>query len=137
MTASVLINIDVDDIDRAESFYGRAFGLTVGRRLGPEVVELLGADAPLYLLAKPAGTAAAAGPGGTRRDYRRHWTPVHLDFLVEDLEPALQRARDAGAELEGEIREHSWGRIAQIADPFGHGICLLQFQGRGYDEIAG
>lgn len=134
MSASVLINIDVDDIDRAESFYARAFGLTVGRRLGPEVVELLGAQAPLYLLSKPAGTRAA-GTAGTRRDYRRHWTPVHLDFVVETLEPALERACDAGASLEGEIREHDWGRIAQIADPFGHGICLLQFKGRGYDEI--
>jgi hypothetical protein len=28
------------------------------------------------------------------------------------------------------------GRLAQIADPFGHGICFVQFLGRGYDEIA-
>ncbi len=135
MAASVLINIDVDDIDRAESFYARAFGLTVGRRLGPEVVELLGAEAPLYLLAKPGGSRATAG--GQRRDYRRHWTPVHLDFVVEDLDAALARALEAGAGLEGEIREHDWGRIAALADPFGHGICLLQFKGRGYDELAG
>ena len=29
-----------------------------------------------------------------------------------------------------------WGRIAILADPFGHGLCLLQFSGRGYDTIA-
>jgi hypothetical protein len=23
-----------------------------------------------------------------------------------------------------------------MADPFGHGICFIQFVGRGYDEIA-
>ena len=23
-----------------------------------------------------------------------------------------------------------------LADPFGHGICLIEFVGRGYDEIA-
>ena len=23
-----------------------------------------------------------------------------------------------------------------LADPFGHGICLIEFLGRGYDEIA-
>jgi hypothetical protein len=23
-----------------------------------------------------------------------------------------------------------------MADPFGHGICILQFLNRGYDEIA-
>jgi len=22
-----------------------------------------------------------------------------------------------------------------LADPFGHGLCLIQFLGRGYDEI--
>ena len=27
------------------------------------------------------------------------------------------------------------GRIVQLADPFGHGWCLLQFLGRGYDEL--
>jgi hypothetical protein len=25
--------------------------------------------------------------------------------------------------------------MARMADPFGHGFCLLQFKGRGYDEI--
>jgi hypothetical protein len=29
-----------------------------------------------------------------------------------------------------------WGRIAHMADPFGHGLCLIQFLGCGYDEIA-
>ena len=28
------------------------------------------------------------------------------------------------------------GKIAHLADPFGHGVCLVQFLGRGYDEIA-
>lgn len=26
--------------------------------------------------------------------------------------------------------------MLRLADPFGHGVCLLQFSGRGYDEIA-
>ncbi|SMF53939.1 hypothetical protein SAMN06265365_11874 [Tistlia consotensis] len=134
MPATLLVNIDVDDIDAAESFYARAFGLTLGRRLGPEVVELLGAGAPIYLLAKPAGTRACDG-SAQRRDYRRHWTPVHLDFVVEDIEAALGRALEAGASLEGGIRDHDWGRIASLADPFGHGLCLLQFKGRGYDAL--
>ncbi len=34
------------------------------------------------------------------------------------------------------IEQHKWGKMAVLADPFGHGFCLLQFQGRGYDEIA-
>jgi predicted enzyme related to lactoylglutathione lyase len=61
---------------------------------------------------------------------------VHLDFVVPEIEPAVARAQKAGARLEGEVRAHTWGRIAVLADPFGHGFCLIEFLGRGYDEIA-
>ncbi|MBO9661513.1 VOC family protein [Dokdonella sp.] len=131
----LLANIDVDDLDRAEAFYVDALGLRVGRRFGGEVVELLGASSPLYLLRKDADSMAGDATS-QRRDYRRHWTPVHLDFVVADLDAALQRALDAGAMLEGSPRTANWGRVATLADPFGHGFCLLQFLGRGYDEIA-
>jgi predicted enzyme related to lactoylglutathione lyase len=42
----------------------------------------------------------------------------------------------AGAQLEGDIQTHKWGRIANMADPFGNGFCLIEFIGRGYGEIA-
>jgi predicted enzyme related to lactoylglutathione lyase len=47
----------------------------------------------------------------------------------------VARARGAGAVLEGAIASHPWGRIALMADPFGNGFCLVQFVGRGYDEV--
>lgn len=131
----LLVNIDVDDLERGLAFYREAFGLEPGRRFGDAVVELLGLAAPLYLLAKPAGSPATRS-GERPRDYARHWTPVHLDFVVEDLEAALARAEAAGAIREGAPRTQAWGRIAQLADPFGHGLCLIQFLNRGYDEIA-
>ena len=61
---------------------------------------------------------------------------MHLDFVVTDLNASLPRAIAAGATLESEIETHAYGRIAMLADPFGNGFCLLQFSGRGYDEIA-
>ena len=135
MAATALINIDVDDLNRAVAFYTAALGLKVGRRLGPSVVELLGAGAAIYLLEKEAGSAA--GPAtGERRRYARHWTPVHLDFVVADLDAAVATAVTAGATLEVPPATHVWGKIAHLADPFGHGVCLVQFLGRGYDEIA-
>ncbi|MFN2387165.1 MAG: VOC family protein [Thermoanaerobaculia bacterium] len=131
----LLANVDVDDLEKAVAFYGRGLGLTVGRRFGTGAVEMLGASCPLYLLVKPQGSPAGV-EGGPVRDYRRHWTPVHLDFVVTDLESAVRRAELAGAALEGEIRTQAWGRMANLADPFGHGFCLLEFRGRGYDEVA-
>ena len=52
------------------------------------------------------------------------------------LEAAVSRAIEAGATIEGKIQTHNWGRIAHMADPFGHGICFIQFLGHGYDEIS-
>jgi lactoylglutathione lyase len=135
VSVELLVNIDVDDLERGVRFYCDGLGLRVGRRFGEDAVELLGAGAPVYLLLKRAGTAPFAGAAATR-DYGRHWTPVHLDFAVADLEAALARAVTAGAAREGEILERAWGRMAFLSDPFGHGVCLLQFTARGYDEIA-
>ncbi|MFI8719287.1 VOC family protein [Stenotrophomonas sp. NPDC077464] len=129
-----LVNIDVDNLDDALAFYTRAFALRVGRRFGKDGVELLGGPAPIYLLSKAPGTTATPQVRD-RRDYRRHWTPVHLDWVVDDLDAALTRAIAAGARVEQAPATRVWGRIALLADPFGHGFCLLQFLGGGYDEI--
>ena len=131
----LLVNLDVDDIEKAVRFYSSAFALKVGRRFGAVGVEMLGSTAPIYLLVKSAGTP----PSDTtqqQRNYRRHWTPVHLDFVVDEIEPAVERAVSAGACLEQPIATHRWGKLALMADPFGHGFCFVQFVGRGYDEIA-
>jgi predicted enzyme related to lactoylglutathione lyase len=131
--ADVLINIDVPDLPRAERFYAEAFGLKPTRRFGGDGVELSGWAAPVYLLRKPADSV---GAGEDLRRYRRHWTPVHLDVVVDNLDSALAVALAAGAVVEGEPRTLVWGRIATLADPFGHGVCLIEFLNRGYDEIA-
>jgi predicted enzyme related to lactoylglutathione lyase len=130
---SVLINIDVPDLERAVAFYTAAFGLAVRRRYGAAGAELQGWPVPLFLLAKEAGSVGAADE---KRRYERHWTPVHLDVVVEDIAAALGRAVAAGAVAEADVRTNSWGKIAVLADPFGHGLCLIEFLGRGYDEIA-
>jgi predicted enzyme related to lactoylglutathione lyase len=128
----LLVNLDVPDLARAEAVYVEAFGLQVGRHFGDAVVELTGLPARLYLLHKPAGSP---GAGNAPRDYTRHWCPVHLDVVVEDLDAALARAERAGFVREGEVRDEAFGRIVQLADPFGHGWCLLQFGPLGYDAI--
>jgi predicted enzyme related to lactoylglutathione lyase len=134
--SQLLVNVDVDDIERAIEFYRTAFGLRLGRRLfHGSVAEMLGASYMIYLLAKPAGSLAWRQASAVR-DYHRHWTPVHLDFEVENIGVAVERAVAAGALLEDAPQSFSWGQLATLSDPFGHGFCLLQFSSRGYDAVA-
>jgi len=132
---TLIVNIDVDDLEKATGFYTSALGLTVGRRFGGAGVELVGGEAPIFLLVAGSGSAPFRGATGTR-GYLRHWTPVHLDFVVADIEAAVTRAVSAGATVEVPVERHEFGRLSVLADPFGHGFCLLQFEGRGYDEMA-
>ncbi len=96
---------------------------------------MLGSSSPIYLFVK--STATQVSPTTTQqRNYQRHWTPIHLDFVVDEMEPAVERAVIAGARLEQPIVTNNWGKLALMADPFGHGFCFVQFLGRGYDEVA-
>ena len=131
----IRICIDVDDLERAIAFYTQGLALRLGRRLGDDWAELLGGSSPIDLLANAPGTFPLGQSHRQRRDYARHWTPVHLDFVVQDIEAVARRLVTLGATLERPILDRRWGRMANLADPFGHGIDLLEFKGRGYDEI--
>ena len=134
MNRGLLLNIDVPDLEAGITFYTEALGLRVGRRFDSAFVELLGTDAPVYLLEKEAGTSIGPAGGDVRR-YERHWTPLHPDFAVDDLDSAIIRAEAAGAVREGETCEAPYGRLAMFADPFGHGFCLIEFNEKGYDAL--
>lgn len=129
----ILVNIDVDDLERGIAFYRDGLGFSLRRRLfDGAVAELAGGGVRVLLLQKPAGSAPAATASG-HRDYARHWTPVHLDVETRDIEAARERALAAGAIAEGGITSAAWGRLAPMSDPFGHGFCFIEFSARGYD----
>lgn len=131
----VLINIDVPDLEMAVAFYQAAIGLTLSRVIDGDVAELIGASCVLYLLRKPAGSAASDGAIDTRR-YTRHWTPVHVDFVVENIEEAATRACLAGAKQESECVDWMGSKCISFSDPFGHGFCLIEFVGQTYSAAA-
>jgi len=137
VAVTLQVNVDVPDLERGVAFYEKAFGLTFARRLfGGAVAEMAGAPCPFFLLEKAAGPGATTGSATTtRRDYARHWTPVHLELVVPEIEAAVARAIEAGASLEGEIATLVWGKLAVLADPFGNGFCLIELVGRGYAEV--
>lgn len=127
-----IVNIDVPDLDPAIAFYTAALGLVHSRTLDGDVAELTGASSTLYLLAQAPGTSPAKCSSETRR-YERHWTPVHVDFVVDDVMETAKRAIDAGAVRESELVDWRGSRCMTFSDPFGHGFCLIEFKGDGYD----
>lgn len=129
----LLVNIDVPDLQSGERFYTRAFALRVGRRFAEPWLELIGGNAPIYLLEKKGGSASSSG--APARTYTRHWTPVHFDFLVPEISTAVQRALDAGAQLESPAEDTPYGKLAVLSDPFGHGFCLIEMNAQGYDAL--
>ncbi|MBI3245217.1 MAG: VOC family protein [Deltaproteobacteria bacterium] len=132
----LLVNIDVGDLEEAIRFYEHAVGLKLYRRLFEgTVAEMLGAASSIYLMLKQPGSSPSAYTSQLR-DYQRHWMPVHLDFIVSDLDAAVARALNVGAKIEGPLQTFNWGRQACLSDPFGNGLCLVQWQGRGHDEAA-
>jgi predicted enzyme related to lactoylglutathione lyase len=131
----ILVNIDVPDLARGVDFYTAALGLTLRRHLGPTIAELAGGPVPIFLLEKAEGSTATPD-SGTKRTFTRHWTPVHLDVVVTDIDAGVAAAVAAGATVERPPAEADWGKLALMADPFGNGFCLVEFLNRGYDEIA-
>jgi catechol 2,3-dioxygenase-like lactoylglutathione lyase family enzyme len=71
--SGLLVNIDVEDLDKATRFYCAALDLRLGRRF-EGAAELLGAAAPIYLLSKAPGTRATPGSDEKRRRVQR-WKP--------------------------------------------------------------
>lgn len=132
---NVRICIDVDDLDRATAFYRDVFGLAPGRRLGAHWVEMTAPHLTVDLLGTEPGSSPSEASASARRDFSRHWTPVHLDLEVEDLDASVARALAAGATLDRPIQDRPYGRMANLADPFGHGFCLLEMNERGYDAL--
>lgn len=120
---SVVICIDVPDLEEACAFFSRALGFSRLRDDPPNGVVLSAQNIEIFLLKRVEGSTAVRS-SGQRRSYRRHWTPIHLDILVDDLPAALAQALAAGAKQEGDIGEG--GTIAYCSDPYGNGFCLIQ-----------
>jgi predicted enzyme related to lactoylglutathione lyase len=127
--------IEVAELDRGIGFYCGGLGLSLMRRLGPNWVELDGANLPIFLLGNRA-PVAELGDARVARDFHRHWTPVHLDFVVPDLDDAVARLTGLGASLDRPVQSRDYGRMANMADPFGNGFDLIEFSGAGYDGIS-
>jgi predicted enzyme related to lactoylglutathione lyase len=119
------ICIDVPDLAEGVRFYADVFGFSKVSEPYPGVAVLRAGESNITLLQKRAGTKPSSNTQDVRR-YDRHWTPVHLDFHVDDVKAARDKALQAGATQEQFFDNPQQGSMAFCADPFGNGFCLLE-----------
>src|SRR5947209_2272571 len=90
-------------LERGIAFFWYGLNLTLRRRLSPGWVDPAGANLAIFLLGNHKPTANL-GATQIQRDFTRHWTPVHLDFIVPELDAAVARLTGLGATLDRPIR---------------------------------
>ncbi len=106
--------IEVSEPKQGLAFYCDGLGLTLKRRLSPRWFELEGANLPIFLL---ANRPAVADLGTTTAS-------------------TVARLLALGGALDRSIGMREYGRIANMADPFGNGFDLIEFSGPGYDNVS-
>lgn len=119
-----MASIDVPSLDDGTQFYSQALGFAEVARPVESYAVLACGDAKIGLLEKAVGTRPAEGSDDVRR-YERHWTPVHLDFHVEDFDATLDKVIAAGAKCEQKFTGGDHPPAAFLSDPFGNGFCLI------------
>jgi len=119
------IVLQVDDLDRAEQFYGKLLG-DAGRRI-PRASRH-------YIDCGPVILALVDVTGGNTTGIEPKPLPDYIYFAVSDLESFHARAaelnclsdEDVHGDSAGEIVKRPWGELSFYAhDPWGNGLCLV------------
>jgi predicted enzyme related to lactoylglutathione lyase len=121
---SVHLSIDVPNLEAGLRFYGNVFGFREKARPFPTMAILDANNLTVCMHEKEARTKSSPGGSDVRR-YERHWTPVHVDVHVEDLDAVLEKIRAEGGLVETEFRTEGPMPVAFCSDPFGHGLCVI------------
>lgn len=120
---TVNVSIDVPSLEQGLRFYREVFGFLETARPFPTMAIVDANNVTVCMHEKPAGTKSSAA--GTARQYDRHWTPVHLDLHVDDLDAVLERVRAQGGAVEMELRNQGPKPVGFCCDPFGNGFCVI------------
>lgn len=119
---SVHLSIDVPNLAQGLHFYSHVFGFIETARPFPTMAIVDANNLTVCIHEKPAGTTPA---GTDLRRYERHWTPVHIDIHVTDLDTVLDKVRAEGGVIEREFRNQGPRAVAFCSDPFGNGFCVI------------
>jgi predicted enzyme related to lactoylglutathione lyase len=121
---TVHLSIDVPDLEQGLRFYGDTFGFVETTRPFSTMAILDAGNLTVCMHEKSPGTKSSQVGTDVRR-YERHWTPVHLDLHVTDLDAVLDKVRSGGGTVENEFRTQGPRPVAFCCDPFGNGFCVL------------
>lgn len=121
---SVHLGIDVPDLEAGLAFYGGVFGFAEISRPLKHLAVLDAGNLTVCLHARAEGSRPAPGLDDPRR-YARHWTPVHADVHVADLDATLALVARHGGTVEAVFRSGGPRPVAFCAYPFGNGFCVL------------
>lgn len=119
-----MVSIDVPNLEQGIRFYCAAFGFEEIARPVESYAILARGGSRIGIIEKAPGSKPAKETQDVRR-YDRHWTPVHIDFHVDDFEETLSLAIDAGAACEERFETGKHPPVAFCSDPFGNGFCLI------------
>ncbi|MBV2359077.1 VOC family protein [Thalassococcus sp. CAU 1522] len=120
--------IDVPALDAGIAFYAGVFGFVETARPLSGYAVLTQGEQRLGIIQKEPGSR----PVRTESE-PRHWSPVHLDFHVEDFEAVLKAALAAGAVVDKRFDGGPHPAVAFCADPFGNGFCIVGPEGDAPD----
>ena len=112
LTRRVHVYIEVDDLEPSARLLRRRPRAARAPEAEADWVELAGAQAPIHLLARRSGPD---------KDFARHWTPVHLDFAVADLDAATTGRSPPAGRTSAPSTTRACGGMAAFADPAGNG----------------
>ena len=110
------IGVPVQDLARADEFYGQTLGLRRNPNSGKRWVEYETGNVTLALI-----SPEALGPEYFE-NFSANWMPIA--FRVPDVEEARRRLEAAGVEFETEIIDSGVCHIAGFHDPDGNALQL-------------
>jgi hypothetical protein len=118
MVSINIVEIPARNLEKSMAFYARVFEVEL------EISEIDGQRMVFMPNDDPAAAALALTEGD---DYRPSGEGIRMYITVDDLDAALARAVDAGAEITAEIEAvEGWGRYASFRDLEGTIIGLTE-----------
>jgi predicted enzyme related to lactoylglutathione lyase len=108
------IGVPVQDLERAEEFYGQTLGLTRNPNSGDRWVEYEFGNVTLALVSPTAL--------GLDFEPRGHQMPIAL--RVADVEEAMRKLEAEGVEFQGGVMDSGVCKLANFKDPDGNSLQL-------------